>query len=576
MYQNQLEEKVVKMTKKLLLIAMTVIATLSLVAIQPTYAYYESYPTEYSDGNKFYQIIVPAENLFVDSTAINTQFPTYSEFNANFAHFTGEYLWSFDISNTEISEDILALVSDFSPTESINMSVTWNFGVVDGDPLTDTWTFLDPSGNHVYTKHHGSSTTVNFNGVSSSFPTLQVPYTSGIDVLYEGTGSPYFSYVTLDIFLNLDPLEVVDVGTNYNLLPVSEEKFIDISTSGLIDSNTNTHYFIFENNEILYKFYVSLPDGLVLEDLREWILGYTTSLTGEKILYIAPDDENGSHMPFSELGTLDDPIVLYRDSIALNLTTSEYHKINNLTIKGVVSKESNSNAYLYAVLPLEMQDLYSIELSYKYRLLYLFSEDDYETVTHVYDHNATSEINPPNWIFWLSSPWVYAGIDAMNVYNIDTIQSINVLPDSINERYLSDEIGGTQEDLAVANLYKIHVGQFKNIFSTGYDIQDVVIMDIIYGYNGIIYEVPYEVLRDAQNVDQEEETDADTTKFNWPSWIEEFASKTADAFTFNSELFSKASTLIKIVFISTSVGLVAILGITLANKLTRKNKRPKY
>ncbi|MCK7485808.1 MAG: hypothetical protein MZU97_09865 [Bacillus subtilis] len=84
-------------------------------------------------------------------------------------------------------------------------------------------------------------------------------------------------YATLGVFIHLDETRATDVGSNYELLPESEEVFIDISTSGLVNQETNTHYFIMQQGSSMYRFYASLPLNVVIDDLRYWTIGYTTS-----------------------------------------------------------------------------------------------------------------------------------------------------------------------------------------------------------------------------------------------------------------------------------------------------------
>ncbi len=239
--------------------------------------------------------------------------------------------------------------------------------------------------------------------------------------------------------------------------------------------------------------------------------------TGDRILYFQPDLTLEAFPTETGSGTEEDPIALIAGFASINLTTMEYKLVTKLQLNSITNKEANENAYLYAFYDPRVEDILSISFSYEYRIINVFGlwKIPWETEYRVYTHGEISEVDPPLWIGMVFG-LVYPILDATNYYNVESIQSITKeeISDNVMDSY-RDDLGGSLSDLDTLNLYKIYLGNFDAAIETGYDIQDVVIMNILYVYNGIVYEASTEVI-DQVNITPDLLTGIDWTSIvNW-------------------------------------------------------------
>lgn len=284
------------------------------------------------------------------------------------------------------------------------------------------------------------------------------------------------------------------VKNNYDLLPDLKNKFIRIDKLDLIDNASKTYKMYFSHSNEAYAFDVSIPSEIdminIYDNNNKINISISSNDKNEKLLYIQPDKDLPPYPDRN--GTLDKPSVLHVGFITLNLTTKKYEVIMPLKMQAIVNKESNRNAFAYMFFNIPIEKIYSMELKYSYRFNYLFKSSDYETVTKVFLHDEKSEVKPPFWL--LPTWWYYVALDKSNLLNISQIQKIGKsnIPDKVLNQYKND-FQGDVNNLNNLGLYKVHLGQFKDFRSTSYDVhEDVVLLNILYLYEGVVYDVPYD------------------------------------------------------------------------------------
>jgi len=351
------------------------------------------------------------------------------------------------------------------------------------------------------------------------------PGTSG-GAPYTDTGGLRLYSITLVVEFESPISSVINVGTNYAALPDGVNRFVRISAFSLYDFTTNSYHFQFEKNNPefgsmdTYQFDVSIPESINMSQITKEDgsinIAFTTLDDGSRILYIQP---NLDLLPIPMgSGTSEDPLELIAGFVAMNLTTMEYDQVNKLQLDTITNKEANENAYLYAFYDPRVEDILSISFTFQYRKQQLFGlwYTDWESETRVYTKDMQSEVNPPLWISIVSLPFFLA-IDGLNVYNVDSIEPITKgdIPDSVLADYIN-KLGGSWNELDNLNLYKILIGNFDGFIETGYDIQNVVVLNIMYVYQGVVYEAATE------SIDQTNITPALTSGIDWDgilSWL---------------------------------------------------------
>lgn len=326
---------------------------------------------------------------------------------------------------------------------------------------------------------------------------------------YSDTGGLRFYFAQLVIDYE-EPIDVVNhVGTDYNLLPDSLYSFVRISEIELYDVASNSYHIRFskilpgESTRTYYEFDVAIPSEVdmsqVIKDNGSVNMSYTTSEAGDRILYIQP---NPDLLPYPNLspsmGEVDQLMVGFS---AVNLTTSECEIIEKLKINSLVNKESQDHAYAYLIFNnFEPDDVLAISMSYYYQYTYLFRTSDWFYHSEIYSHGEFSDGRPSNWLWFIPGfgwgYWLGHTILGNHYFDVDEVLlpiTINDLTDELMDRY-EMEMGGNRFMLNDLTLYKVHLGQFREGLSTGYNISQLAILNIIYIEEGIELSVPYEYI----------------------------------------------------------------------------------
>lgn len=324
--------------------------------------------------------------------------------------------------------------------------------------------------------------------------------------------SPYIFHTTLNVHyvMESDALDdIVDVGTDYSLLPDTNGEFIDIFSLEEYDHTTLSYKFMFIYNDQFYSFNLAIPkeiyeyayispyedDPVYFSDFEPGQMSYSMNGEDNRVLYIQPVLQRRNHPVISET----DGSELVVGFVTINLTTMEYEVINKLELNGIINKEANRFASLYCFFPAEIDELLSITVSYDYRINSVLGiKGDWQSATNTYIHGESYEGETPNWIWWIPAVgWGYGLGDTLwgTIYDVeDVVMPIREddIPDEVVYKYVN-ELDGSIKDLENLELYKVSLGQFQDGLFTAatdenaYDISDFVILEILYSFDGKVY-----------------------------------------------------------------------------------------
>ena len=311
----------------------------------------------------------------------------------------------------------------------------------------------------------------------------------------DGTSSEMlkFESATLFVIHELSSVyEGINIGSNYVLFPESLISHHSILEHTLYDVQTNSYRFKTMIDHQLYLFNVSVPDNIDMSTIEPSQMSLLLNQNGDVVLYIQPD---ASLPPFPHNSSR-----MYSDFervrvsfSAINLTRMEYHTIDKLALTGFIEKEMNSNAFLYCFFPLEIEDLHSISVTFKYRYNFTFSSSDWIEKFNTYEKDKQSEVTPPWWMLIFGAGYFIS--DWLDLFNVETLASISPtqVPSSTLDKYLA--IPNQEKNIDNLNLYKVHLGQFKTLGAWSYDISSLVILNIFYSQDGILYHAaPEEII----------------------------------------------------------------------------------
>lgn len=347
------------------------------------------------------------------------------------------------------------------------------------------------------------------------------------------------------------PINVIDVKDNYDQLPLLNKQFIKISKYELLDANSNSYKLYFENNLKIYAFDISFPSFVNIKDYEiskdDINISYST-FKEKKFLYLQPDK---TKKPYAiRYGTVEKPADLFVGFITIYLDKDNptYDIVKKLDAKIIVNKEKMASAYAYLTFDIPVEDVLNIHFKFKYRYKFFGFAGKWNEVYRVYAKEDKSEVNPLWWMYFYSIYGLVGAIfDAADVLNKDTIVPISYsnIPQTVKDRYINI-LKADVNKLTNGSHYKVHLGQFDAFGSTNYDISEIEMVEITYKYQGIIYNVPYDL------IDQDVDNPGITPVFNEFNFTEFFKfAGVKDFGSFLSHLvkFWKESIIIIVIFI---------------------------
>jgi len=298
----------------------------------------------------------------------------------------------------------------------------------------------------------------------------------------------------------------IAANDNYELITdkITEDKPISITEKTLLYMQGNVWRFKAEAAGSIYYFDAAIPQEIydhseinIMSNNQFYAMVVKGNDNHKKLVLLIKN--NIMDTSPIELNPIGNPkLESFENYHALNLSDGIFIRTAKLIINGIVSKESNYNAYLYANFPMEVEDLLSIRLSYSYRYTYLLSSGTWEKANNIYQKDVENEVQPPRWIWWFSLPFYtvpYQVVDAFNFYNVNQIQEATTIPEKVYDDYLQ-HLKISKQSVDSGSNFKIHLGQFRETTSVGYDIDNVVVLYLTYKEEGFIYDVPYELIEE--------------------------------------------------------------------------------
>ena len=176
------------------------------------------------------------------------------------------------------------------------------------------------------------------------------------------------TYLKLDAGSGTDPINpelyIIDHGTDYSDL-TSSDMVKNISSIESIDTSNNTYKISYIDGLYTHKFTFSFPSEISANEIN----------AGRLVLY--------HHDPYYSFLTF----TISEDQIyQFDLKTMLYNQLNKLKTIGFVTKEDLDVAALYMFLPKTFDYLYSIEMTYEYRIKDFFTGyEDWNYVRKTYN-----------------------------------------------------------------------------------------------------------------------------------------------------------------------------------------------
>lgn len=347
-----------------------------------------------------------------------------------------------------------------------------------------------------------------------------------------GSGPNQLLLESVSVFYEYEDISVFDVGNHYDLLP-QIDGFVSVHNPVCYDENSNSYHLFIQASNQIYSFDVSFPSGFVVEDflLSQQDFPYTTHdlsmsygfVGGHRVLFCQPDFGR------DDLPSIEDPF-LFSGFTLINLDDSTWQTVEKVELMGVINKEANDVAYLYCFFPFYVQNLLSISLRYNWRYAYMdrltnpdrvLSVSSWQTVEKSIlstDHSLIDSGGLGDRLLYSllhqfeddfgsifenqdpSAPDIPFG--SYGISYVDSIQSINPssIPNSVMDLYFS--LDPDPSSFSSLNFYKVYLQQatYPRIIPDGlpnyydYQIEDLVILSILYEFNGVLYEAPTELI----------------------------------------------------------------------------------
>src|SRR5690554_1747476 len=421
----------------------------------------------------------------------NSKYYGYEHSNAQYAGFDNEGEYMFNISSPE---NYKKLVIESKLPSDENWFIQFE-DEVDNLEILSWWDglFFRSDNTTLY-----SSNMIQKNGYQESEEIFRIYFkqTSSID----------------------EPVEESDIIpiTDFNELPVTSGYLNDAKTPGKTGQVKFTYFQ--DNNYDVKIFYgnkrydlgiMELPGVLELQKapLND---GIYYSENGKKYIYYE-FQLPASEKPINEQVNIflddEDNINGFRPFVSMNLTDGDYVFTDKLKLYAGYHDGGKGKAYADVLFPMDLDDLLSIEIEYQYRWKSFMGwwDTDYKTVRiarakgEVVDMKTTWQhlltfFSPTSIIF-----------DPISVIDWgETITRLDNLDLSYKEQYLDiinlAQLTRGEEPLTMNELftsdysmYRVYLQTYNDGRYTGYEIHDdIIILDVMYKYEGEIYHVPYD------------------------------------------------------------------------------------
>lgn len=464
--------------------------------------------------------LITSEYLYLDSIPMEFMDSEYNPYDyedtIEIPNSNGEYIYTFDMTDSSLSDEWELFTKQINGTYgSRDFFINFNWEITnDSDVTVDDFLWVSKTDGYEW-----DSNIYETNGTYHFMLQLVIdevgPYyldKASVDMLYTGDGHLEFDFcqVSLDYTVTglRDSSSAVNVtDADYTKLPDSTEVIVDALSWKQTDEVNNIYDLwlaVSSENAFSVDYYrvpVQLESNLEFHEFLNRQVKYTTTQDGDRILIFDMEDP-GNRADCNGLNNIENPIILYRSTYTINLTKGETYRYDDFAINGIITKESNSKAYLNLYLPMQVDELISCTIEYNYRINELFQSDDpIQQAVRYLDSESVSDIHPPTWLYWLLGTYLYNEIDDGVIPEQDIVKLENHT-EAVDED-AANVLGLESNVIESSQKYKLFLGQFSTVTSIGYDISDVALISMIYQSEGIYYDVQEDILEENTTIVEE-------------------------------------------------------------------------
>lgn len=338
------------------------------------------------------------------------------------------------------------------------------------------------------------------------------------------TASYSHAYVETRDFLknnNFKSTVIVSTRSEWNP-PTTPDEFDTLDdlpsyTNGSVYSNTNGMgkvTFLVDENNITARVKYDVDNNTLIDENEEWFVKFTMSTNTDmsifdsryEVFYYVYEGQKYfliNHGTTSMFTSRNVKTQTWVDYTVWNLTTNEINTFERFNVYMYTKLEEANNAYAYFYADeFIIENLLSVSLSMRYRYTYLIGNPgEWKDYQQVLEAGVISKVDPTSWqADFLSTtavattvlsfipgvrwPALIVGTSVMaylgstvqtslvsygDISQIQKIVPTNTLVSELNKAYLNNypNFSGLNSNMPV---FKLHLGQFNETFSTGIDI----------------------------------------------------------------------------------------------------------
>lgn len=341
---------------------------------------------------------------------------------------------------------------------------------------------------------------------------------------FNDTGGIRFRDAYLTVYFT-EPIPLdIDVNDQYQLLPeiYDIKDGLEVVDIQLINLLTKQYRITVKYNASLvspsfyYNISITFPENTDIQHpsfRKEYMRLYQDQIDGYYLVYTV--SESPPTLDFVDL--VETSIILYQ----IYLDQQTYYEIAYVKVNGITTKTWNKHVWLHLFFEQEIEDLLSINIDFRYRYKSITGVyQPYRYINHFYSNSSNTLLIPEQAIDWKFRLF-YGNLTPEEVlhrqmlkqgFQIITPMQPSELSPEVVTKYV-ENLNRSLINLQTENIYRIHLGSFWDadlINKWDVEISDIVIVEMAYKYDGVLYQSPYELIE--QTILP---TDQATSPFDW-------------------------------------------------------------
>lgn len=259
-------------------------------------------------------------------------------------------------------------------------------------------------------------------------------------------------------------------------------------------------------NSTPFKMVLSSLPGVAELGKQPLSTGVYYTENGKKFIYyeFQRDDEDDNLIAFRQ----NEGTKKFRPFAEINLTDGTYNFTNNIILYAVHHDGGQGKAFVDVLFPFDLDSLLSISIQYKSRFEQLwgafYTPWEETIITRYIEESVDMKTTWQHFSDYLYLGVVFPTFEVLNGWSFgDTITEVTNLDQSYKNRYVerinAAELLRGNPSLSMSqifkdelSMYRIYLNTFNEAFTTGYQIHDdITVMEAVYVYNGIVYQIDY-------------------------------------------------------------------------------------